>query len=104
MVAIQIEEIFGRELMPEGAKTDGEAKTKPEYFTAMQLELYRMRFSGRPRLYHAGLDAAAPDDLTPLDTAPFFFEILRTRHRWEAGDDEQGWGPFVMTMEREFHT
>jgi hypothetical protein len=102
MVAIQIEEIFGRELMPEGAKTDGEAKTKPEYFTAMQLELYRMRFRAG-RAYHAGLDATRPMHLTPLDTAPFFFEILRTGTDGKQATMNKGWGPFVMTMEREFY-
>ena len=102
MVAIQIEEIFGRELMPEGAKTDAAAKTKPEFFTAMQLELYRIRFRAG-RAYHAGLDATHPLHLAPLDTAPFFFEIARKGTDGKQATMNKGWGPFVMTMEREFY-
>jgi hypothetical protein len=102
MVARHIEEIFGRELMPEGAKTDAGAKTKPEYFTAMQLELYRIRFRAG-RAYHAGLDATRPMHLAPLDTAPFFFEIARKGADEKQAPMNKGWGPFVMTMEREFY-
>ena len=102
MVAIQIEEIFGRELMPEGAKTDAEPQTTPEYFTAMQLELYRIRFRAG-RAHHAGLDATRPMHLTPLDTAPFFFEIARKGTDGKQATMNKGWGPFVMTMEREFY-
>lgn len=100
MVAIQIEEIFGRHLSPEGASTD--AREKPEYFTARQLDLYRIRFRAG-RAYHPGLDASSPLRLAPLDTAPFFFEIVRKATDGRHALANKGWGPFVMTMEREFY-
>jgi hypothetical protein len=100
MVARHIEEIFGRDLTPEGAKTDG--KRKPQLFPENELALYRIRFKGG-RAYHLGLNASLPMRLAPLHTEPFFSPIARKDTDGEVAPPNEGWGPFIMTLEREFY-
>jgi hypothetical protein len=99
-VAAQIEEIYGRDLTPEGAKTD--RSMHAEMFTEKQLAQSRIRFKGG-RAYHYGLDPTGPLFLAPLDTAPFYTGVARKGTDGKMATTNEGWGPFVMTMEREFY-
>lgn len=99
-VARQIEEMFGRDLTPEGAKTD--RKMHARMFGVDELALYRIRFRGG-KAFHYGLEPTGPKRLAPLDTAPFFTEVARKGADGKMNKTNEGWGPFVMTLEREFY-
>lgn len=101
-VALQIKEIFGRDVTTAGKNTDREFQ--PHYFTDQERALLRVRFKGG-LAYHYGIDAETHGSLSlkPLDSAMFYFAIARQNSAGSTSECFPGWAPFVMTQEREFY-
>jgi hypothetical protein len=95
-VGHKITEIFGRDLTQDGKNTD--QNKRAAFYDKLQLKLYRIRFKAGRAYQLRQNDKRGGMQFAPVNSADFFEAVnavgaVRT----------PGWGPFVMTLEREFY-
>lgn len=105
MVAQQMEEIFGRDITAEGAKTDLDLQAGT--YTLSELAFYRIYFKGG-LAYHYGIADFNAPGLGPirrklLNSTMFHTALARGDGQGNKAFTRDGWAPFVMTLEREFY-
>lgn len=100
-VELRITEIFGRDLAPEGERTI--AHRDAAYHDKLQLQLYRLRFHGG-RAYQLCQSARDRGRFAPVNSRDFYeVATVLNAEDGELAERFEDWGPFVMTLEREFY-
>ncbi len=98
-VSRRIEEIFGRDLTSEGVSTD--IRFDAKIYDKVERGRHRLHFRGG-LAYRYEAVANGPMQLVPLDSSKYYTKLERGRQGDKALQFEN-WGPFVMTLEREFY-
>jgi hypothetical protein len=97
-VSQRVTEMVGRDLTEGGRKTDEERNVL--YYDKLLVKKFRLRFrSGR--VYRYEDRSRLPVRLVPLDSE--LFEQKDAEVEVKGAKRLRGWGPFVMTVEREFY-
>jgi hypothetical protein len=100
-LALQIEEMVGRDNTPAGKQTDFNMSAK--IFDAKVREVFRIKFRDG-LLYHNFPEAKVPGRLVKLNSEDYYTKLARRAAPGGAmAHGFEGWGPFVMTLERVFY-
>jgi hypothetical protein len=101
-VGRRITEVFGRDLTPEGAQTD--RASNAAYYDKLQLQQYRLRFRAGRVYQLRGGNRNGSMQFVPVNSKEFY-EYVRVRdtENNQTAERMEGWGPFAMTLEREFY-
>jgi hypothetical protein len=100
-VGCRITQIFGRDLDPEGERIN--ARQDAAYHDMLRLNIYRLRFRGG-RVYQLCQGARDRGRFAPVDSRDFYeAATVHNRNNDEAAERFEDWGPFVMTLQRDFY-